>query len=164
MPQTIKTPEQLLAYRPLRELLAAKGDGVHAVRPGDSIVSAMQLMADRQVGFLVVLEGKRLVGVVSERDYARKVALQDRSPGHVTVAEIMTDRVVTITPDRTIPECMALMDAHHFRHLPVVEGDTVVGVLSIRDLLRATIAHHERLIRELEVELMTLLNPNVSSY
>ena len=89
MPQTIKTPEQLLAYRPLREILAAKGGGVHAVRPGDSIVSAMQVMADRHVGFLVVVEDKRLVGVLSERDYARKVALQDRSPSHVTVAEIM---------------------------------------------------------------------------
>ena len=76
----------------------------------------------------------------------------------------MTEKVVTVTPGHTIPQCMALMHGHGFRHLPVTEGDTVIGVLSIRDLLKATIDHHERVIRELETERMTILTPNASSY
>jgi CBS domain-containing protein len=164
MANPLKTPEQLLAYRPLKELLAAKPKAVHAAGPADSVFSALQLMANRQIGFLVVLERNRLVGVVSERDYARKVALQNRSSKDTAVREIMTDKVVTVTLAHTIPQCMALMHAHGFRHLPVMDGDTVTGVLSIRDLRKATIEHHERVIRELETERMTILNPNVSSY
>jgi len=164
MPGPIKTPEELLAYRPLKDLLAAKGTAVHAVAPHEPVVVALQRMAERGTGFLVVLEATRLVGVISERDYARKVALQGRSSRDTAVRDIMTSQVVTVTPRDTIPRCMALMDEHGFRHLPVVEGDAVVGVLSIRDLLKATIAHHERVIRELEVQMMTVLNPNTSSY
>jgi CBS domain-containing protein len=111
-----------------------------------------------------VLDGARLVGVMSERDYARKVILRDKSSKDTTVADIMTSSVVTVTPEHTVPQCMALMDKHGFRHLPVVENGGVIGVLSIRDLLKATVAHHERLIRELETELVTTLNPNVSGY
>jgi CBS domain-containing protein len=164
MENPIKTPEQLLAYRPLKELLAAKPKVVHATKPADSVFSALEVMATHGIGFLVVLEGTRLVGVLSERDYARKVALQDRSSKDTAVSEIMTRNVVTVTADQTIPQCMALMNSHGFRHLPVMESDAVIGVLSIRDLLKATIDHHERLIRELETERMTILNPNVSSY
>ena len=164
MATLIKTPEQLLAYRPLKDLLAVKPKGVYSVGQADSVYSALQLMADRGIGFCVVLEGNRLVGVVSERDYARKVILQNRSSKDTVVRDIMTQKVVTVTPEETIPQCMALMHTHGFRHLPVVEGGAVIGVLSIRDLLRATIAHHERVIRELETEFKTVLNPNVSSY
>jgi CBS domain-containing protein len=164
MANPIKTPEQLLAYRPLKELLAAKPKGVHAAKPTDSVFSALQLMSSKGIGFLVVLEGTRLVGVVSERDYARKVALQNKSSKDTPVRDIMTEKVVTVTPGHTIPQCMALMHGHGFRHLPVTEGDTVIGVLSIRDLLKATIDHHERVIRELETERMTILTPNASSY
>jgi CBS domain-containing protein len=160
----MKTPDQLLAYRPLKELLAAKAAAVHATKPADSVFSALQLMANHKIGFLVVLDGNRLVGVMSERDYARKVVLQNKSSKDMPVSEVMTRDVVTVTSDHTIPQCMALMNTHGFRHLPVVEGEAVIGVLSIRDLLKATIEHHERLIRELETELMTILNPNVSSY
>jgi CBS domain-containing protein len=164
MANPIKTPEQLLAYRPLKDLLATKSKALHSVRPADSVLAALQLMADHGIGFLVVLEGDRLVGVLSERDYARKVILQNKSSKDTPVREIMTDKVVTVALEHTIPQCMALMHAHGFRHLPVMDGDTVIGVLSIRDLLKATIEHHERLIRELETERMTILNPNVSSY
>ena len=132
--------------------------------PTDSVLTALQAMAAHGIGFLVVLEGTRLAGVVSERDYARKVILQDRSSRDTHVRDIMTSDVVTVTPTHTIPQCMALMSAHGFRHLPVVEAGAVIGVLSIRDLLKAVIEHHERLIRDLETERMTILYPNASSY
>jgi len=164
MVSLIKTPEQLLAYRPLKELLAAKPKVVYSVRPTDSVLSALQLMADHGIGFLVVLDGAHLAGVMSERDYARKVILRNKSSKDTTVRDIMTENVVTVTPEHTVPQCMALMDKHGFRHLPVVENGGVIGVLSIRDLLKAMVAHHERLIRELETELVTTLNPNVSGY
>jgi len=164
MANPIKTPEQLLAYRPLKELLAAKPKGVWAVKLADSVLSALQVMASHGIGFLVVLDGTRLVGVLSERDYAHKVVLQNKSSKDTMIREIMTDKVVTVTLANTIPQCMALMNTHGFRHLPVMDGDGVTGVLSIRDLLKATIEHHERLIRELETELMTILTPNASSY
>ena len=164
MDNRIKTPEQLLAYRPLRELLAAKSQAIHAAKPADSVYSALESMAKHGIGFLVVLDGSRLAGVLSERDYARKVVVKNRSSKDTTVAQIMTEKVVTVTPDQTVPQCMALMNTHGFRHLPVVERGVVIGVLSIRDLLKATVEHHERLIRDLETELMTILNPNVSSY
>ena len=139
MANPIKTPEQLLAYRPLKELIAGKGDAVHAAAPADSVYSALQTMSAHHIGFLVVLEGTRLVGVVSERDCARKVDLQDRSAKTTSVRDIMTTEVVTVGPDQTIPQCMALMHSHGFRHLPVVDRGTVVGVLSIRDLMRVVL-------------------------
>jgi len=160
----LRTPEQLLAYRPLRELLAARRGPVQATAPGDSVYQALQQMAEHGVGFLVVLDGSRLAGVVSERDYARKVILRDRGSKETPVRDIMTTDVVTVTLDHTIPQCMALMHDHRIRHLPVVDGGKVIGVVSVHDLLRAVVEHHERCIRELEVERMATLNPNVSSY
>jgi CBS domain-containing protein len=164
MANPIKTPEQLLAYRPLKDLLAGKPKVVHAVEVSDSVFSALELMDKHGIGFLVVLDSNRLAGVLSERDYARKVVLQNRSSKDTPVRDIMTAKVVTVTSAHTLPQCMGLMHSHGFRHLPVMEGDAVIGVLSIRDLLKATIEHHERLIRDLETERMTILNPNVSSY
>ena len=165
MPTGMRTPEQLLAYQPLKALLDAKaGAPVHAAAPGDSVYQALQRMSEHGIGFLVVLDGGDLAGVVSERDYARKVVLRDRASKDTPVRDIMTTKVVTVTPDRTIPQCIALMHEHGIRHLPVVEGRKVIGVLSVRDLLRAVVEHHERCIRDLEVERMTMLNPNVSSY
>ena len=138
MANPIKTPEQLLAYRPLKDLLAAKGKAVHGTKPTDSVFAALQLMEDHGIGFLVVMDGARLVGVLSERDYARKVVLKNKSSRDTPVREIMTEKVVTVTPEETIPQCMALMNTHGIRHLPVMDGGTVIGVLSIRDLLKAT--------------------------
>jgi CBS domain-containing protein len=165
MPTGLRTPEQLLAYPPLKALLEGRaGTPVHAAAPGESVYEALNRMAELGIGFLVVLEGGQLAGVVSERDYARKVVLRDRASKDTPVRDIMTTKVVTVAPDRTIPQCIALMHEHGIRHLPVVEGGKVIGVLSVRDLLRAVVEHHERCIRELEVERMTMLNPNVSSY
>jgi CBS domain-containing protein len=160
----LKTPEQLLAFKPLKRVLAAKTSGAHAVAPDASILDALRLMADKEIGFLVVLDGAKLVGVVSERDYARKVVLQGKASNDTPVRDIMTHDVVSVGLAHTIPECMALMNQHRFRHLPVVDDGAVVGVLSIRDLLKETVEHHERLIRNLELEKSTLLNQSGSHY
>ncbi len=117
----LKSPEQLLAYRSLQELLAAKPAGVHAVAPTDSVLAALQSMADNQIGFLVVLDGGKLVGVFSERDYARKVELAGKAAKDVQVRDVMVDKVVSVTPEHTVPQCMAVMHDKSFRHLPVVD-------------------------------------------
>ena len=148
----------------LKQLIAAKGGQVWTIRPDATVFEALELMAQKDVGALLVMDGSRLAGVMSERDYARKVVLRDRSSRDTLVRDIMTTDVVTVTPKHTVPECIALMRARGIRHLPIVDGGEVVGVLSARDLLRAVVEHHERCIRELEVERMTMLNPNVSSY
>ena len=164
MESPIKTPEQLLAYRSLEQVLAGKPAGAYSVTPADSVYSALELMANKSIGFVVVIDGNRLVGVLSERDYARKVILQGRSSKETKVGDIMTSKVVSVSPQQTIPQCMALMSDGGFRHLPIVDGGRVIGVLSIRDILKEIIAHHERLIRNLELERMTILNPGSSSY
>jgi CBS domain-containing protein len=160
----LKTPEQLLAFKPLKRVLAAKPTGAHAVAPNTSILAALRLMADKEIGFLVVLDGAKLVGVVSERDYARKVVLQGKASSDTPVQDIMSRDVVSVSLAHTIPECMALMNQHGIRHLPVLDGVTVIGVLSVRDLLREIVEHHERLIRNLELEKSTLLNQDGSHY
>jgi len=164
MEHALKTPEQLLAFKPLKRVLAAKAPGAHAVAPNTSILAALRLMADKEIGFLVVLDGAKLVGVVSERDYARKVVLQGKASNDTPVQDIMTRDVVSVGLAHTIPECMALMNQHGFRHLPVIDGGAVIGVLSVRDLLKEIVEHHERLIRNLELEKSTLLNQTGSHY
>jgi CBS domain-containing protein len=163
MESAIKTPEQLLRYRSLQQVLGDKPAGVYAVEPSDSVLSAIQLMADKNIGFVVVEQSGKLVGVLSERDYARKVILQGRSSKDALVREIMTTSVVTVTPDHSIPQCLALMNTGGFRHLPVVADGKTMGVLSIRDLLKEIVAHHERLIRDMELAKLSMLSGG-SSY
>ena len=160
----LKTPEQLLAYPPLKRVLAARTAGVHAAAPGTSTLEALRLMASKEIGFLVVLDGTKLVGVVSERDYARKVVLQGKASSDTPVQDIMTRDVVSVGLAHTIPECMALMNQHGVRHLPVIESGAVIGVLSVRDLLREIVEHHEQVIRNLDLEKLTLLNQRGSHY
>jgi CBS domain-containing protein len=157
-------PEQLLPYRTLEQILAAKSTGICSVAPNASVFSALQLMAEKEVGALVVLEGSRLVGMFSERDYARKVALAGKTSIDTPVGEIMTDKVICVTPDQTVPQCMELMTDKRIRHLPVVRDGRVIGVLSIGDLLKEMLAHHERLLKQLTTERITLLTPDPSSY
>ena len=164
MNSPFNTPEQLLAYRNLKQLLALKPAAVHATAPTDTVLAALQLMAGKEIGFLVVLDEGRLVGVFSERDYARKVELRGKTAKDVLVREVMVDKVVSVTPEHTIPQCMALMHAQAFRHLPVVENGKLLGVLSIRDVLREIVEHHERLIRNMELEKLTMLSSGASSY
>ncbi|MBI1982578.1 MAG: CBS domain-containing protein, partial [Acidobacteria bacterium] len=117
-------------------LLARKGREVWAVSPQASVYEAIEMMADKQVGALLVIADERMVGVISERDYARKVILKGKSSKQTQVRDIMTSTVIFVTPDATIEECMRIVSYQRIRHLPVVEGQKVVGVVSIGDLVK----------------------------
>jgi CBS domain-containing protein len=132
------------------QLLEAKGREVHTIGPDARVIDALKLMADKDVGALVVTEGARIAGIISERDYARKVILHGKSSQDVGVREIMTAKVVTVQPRHTVEECMSLMTAKRIRHLPVTEGERLIGVLSIGDLVKEVIAEQEATIKQLE--------------
>jgi CBS domain-containing protein len=136
--------------KPVSLLLKAREGILWHVRPDESVFAALELLARYEVGALMVMEGGRLVGVVSERDYTRKIALQGRNSKETLVADIMTRNVITVTPQTGTRICMALMSEKKIRHLPVVDGGTVVGMISIRDILDDIIADHETTIAQLE--------------
>lgn len=132
------------------QLLQGKGTQVWAIGPDTLVIEALKLMAEKEVGALVVLEEDQVVGIVSERDYARKVALQGKSSLTTPVREIMTEKVVYIRPEQTVNDCMALMTNKRVRHLPVMEGDRLAGVISIGDVVKAVISEQEFIISQLE--------------
>lgn len=134
----------------VKHLLAAKGNAVYAVAPDAAVYEALQQMADKNVGALAVIRGDELVGIVSERDYARKVVLKDRSSRETPVSEIMTPGVVTVGPDASVDDCMRLCTDNRLRHLPVLDGGRVVGMVSIGDLVKATISEQRETINQLE--------------
>jgi len=135
----------------LKQLLAGKNRPLAVVAPSDSVFHALTLMAQHDVGALMVLEGEQLVGIFSERDYARKIILHGKSSKETLVREIMSDKVAYVTLDATIDECMALMTEKHFRHLPVLAEDgSVVGIISIGDMVKETIGNQQFLISQLE--------------
>lgn len=134
----------------LKQLLEAKGRDVHTITQDASVFDALKLMAERNVGALIVIEGGRIIGVISERDYARKVILHGKSSHELQVRDIMTTKVVTVRPGQSVEECMALMTEKRIRHLPVTEGERLIGVLSIGDLVKEVIAEQEQTIRQLE--------------
>ena len=134
----------------LLQLCQAKGSQVYSIRPDARVIEALQLMAQKDVGALPVLDGERLVGIMSERDYARKVILLGRSSQDIEVRDIMTTDVVTVDPRRTVEECMSVMTQKRVRHLPIVEGGKLVGLVSIGDLVKEVIAEQEQTIRQLE--------------
>jgi CBS domain-containing protein len=134
----------------VKDILETKGRVVWSIEPGASVYDAMKLMADKGIGALLVMEGPKLVGIISERDYARKVILQGRASRTTEVREIMTSRVVYTEPERNIEECMALMTEKRIRHLPVVEAGQVSGIISIGDLVKAIIAEQKFIIEQLE--------------
>ncbi len=134
----------------VKQLLQMKGGTVHAVAPESSVLDAIKLMAEKGIGALVVLDHGRLAGVVSERDYARKVILHGRSSQATAVRDIMTDNVVTVRSEQTVEDCMALMTEKRIRHLPVIDGGKLAGVVSIGDLVKEVIADREETIKQLE--------------
>ena len=136
--------------KPVSELLRQRPSELRTVRPDASVFDALELLARYEVGALMVMDAGRLVGVFSERDYTRKVALQGRNSRETRVQDIMTRNVVAVGPQTRTRECMALMREKRIRHLPVVESGTVLGMISIRDLMDDIIADHELTIQQLE--------------
>ena len=134
----------------LKQLIDAKGGQVWSIAPDATVFEALKLMAQKDIGALLVMDGTRLAGIMSERDYARKVILQGKSSQDLAVRDIMTAEVVKIDPSRTVEECMSLMTQRRIRHLPVCEGEKLVGVLSIGDLVKEVIAEQEQTIKQLE--------------
>jgi CBS domain-containing protein len=134
----------------VRHVLERKGRSVFAVEPEVPVLDALKLMAEHQVGALVVMKGEDLVGIISERDYARKVILLGRASADTPVSLIMSSRVITVGPHETVQQCMEVMTKHRLRHLPVVERDRVVGVVSIGDLVKAVIEEQQQTIEQLE--------------
>ncbi len=134
----------------LDSVLRFKGRQVWSIAPGATVYEAIARMSDKGVGALLVMSEERLCGIISERDYARKVILRDRSSKETEVREIMTESVVTARPENTVEESMRLMTEHRIRHLPVANGEKVVGIVSIGDLVNWTITAHEETIGHLQ--------------
>jgi CBS domain-containing protein len=132
------------------QLLDRKGRATYSIEPEDPVLEAIQLMADHHVGALLVMKGDQLAGIVSERDYARKVILMGRSSAETPVWQIMSSPVLTVSLRHSVQECMQLMTEHRVRHLPVVESDHVVGIVSIGDLVKAVIQDQQETIEQLE--------------
>lgn len=135
----------------LKQLLAGRNRPLAIVAPNDTVYHALTVMAQHEVGALLVMDGEQLVGIFSERDYARKIILQGKTSKETLVREIMSDRVAYVTPTSSLQECMALMTEKRFRHLPVLDDDgSVIGMISIGDLVKETIREQQFLIDQLE--------------
>ena len=135
----------------VRYILDSKGRDVWSIGSNDSVYQAIKMMAEKKVGALLVVDDQKLCGIVSERDYARKVILQDRSSKKTPVKDIMTASVVSANPNQTVEECMQLMTDHRIRHLPILNGDEIVGVLSIGDLVKAIMDEQQFTIKQMEM-------------
>ncbi len=135
----------------VQQLLSGKRTNtIIAVHPDQTVIEALEIMATHNIGAVLVLQDERLVGIFSERDYARKGILKDRKAKSTPISEVMTGGVIVVNPKQTISDCMQIMSERHFRHLPVVEGDQVVGILSISDIVTAIIGEQANRIQSLE--------------
>ena len=134
----------------VKDILDAKGHDICSVHADSSVFDAVKMMADKGIGSLLVMDGDKLIGIITERDYARKIILEDRSSRESTVGEVMTRKVLCVPPERTIDECMALMTDKRARHLPVVDHKQVIGIVSIGDLVKAMISEQQFLIDQLQ--------------
>ena len=138
------------AMKTVNEILQAKAGKLLSISPEASVLDALKLMAEREVGALVVLDGDQLAGIFSERDYARKVILFGKSSKDTAVSEIMTRKVVCVRPEQSVEDCMALMTDKRIRHLPVLQGNVVIGVISIGDVVKEVISEQRFMIEQLE--------------
>ena len=134
----------------VKQMLQLKGGAVHSVTPQTMVFDALQLMAEKNIGAVLVLADGKVAGIMTERDYARKVILFGKSSRDIAVREIMSDKVLTVQTAQTVEECMALMTNKRIRHLPVMDGEKLVGLLSIGDLVKEVIAEQELTIKQLE--------------
>lgn len=131
------------------QLLQQKGRNIYSVTSEISVFEALKIMGEKNIGALLVIEDSVLTGIISERDYARKVILKNRTSRDTLVKEIMTENVITVSPSNSIDECMSIMSDKHFRHLPVVDGSTVVGIISIGDIVTSIINEQKEVIQQL---------------
>ena len=157
MDHPLRRPEEILAYRSLKQILAAKPRSLWTVGPKESALTAMRLMAEKNIGLVVVLEHGTIAGILSERDCVRRLVVTGKTPQLTPVADIMVREVITIDFAKSFADCLKLMHLHNVRHLPVVENGTPITVISIRDLLAEAVQHHAKVISELERERMTML-------
>lgn len=134
----------------VRDILRDKGNQVWTIGPDQTVFEALSFMAEKEIGALVVVDDQRIVGMLSERDYARKVILKGKTSRETTVREIMTSKVCYVAPERTVDECMALMTDKTIRHLPVIENDGIAGLVSIGDVVKSMISEREFIIERLE--------------
>jgi CBS domain-containing protein len=155
-PRRVETPppaeKRPALNRPMRtanDILQYKGSDIWCVAPDTTVFDALEVMSDRGIGAVLVLDGERLAGVLSERDYARKVILHGKSSKETLVGEIMTENVVTVQPDTLVEVCMRIMTDHHIRHLPVIDGERLAGMISIGDVVNAIIAEQRFVIDQL---------------
>ena len=135
---------------PISALLHHKGTALWSITPELTVFEAIKLMSEKNIGALLVVSGGKLVGVVTERDYTRKIALQGKKSKETPVAEILSSRIVSVTPQHTVEECMKLMTEHRVRHLPVLENEKVTGIVSIGDLVNWTISAQDAAIAQME--------------
>jgi signal-transduction protein with cAMP-binding, CBS, and nucleotidyltransferase domain len=161
MPTSIRKPEEILAFRTLRELLQGKPRECWTVAPGDSVLKAAQLMDEKNIGCVVVTENGQPVGILTERDCVRRVMVAGKSAETTRVADIMVRDIIAVGPDHTFADCLRLMHRHGIRHLPVLEGRACTGVVSIRDLAAEAVSHHARIISELERERLQIFTSTV---
>jgi len=161
MPGSIKHADELLPYRTVREIFAGRRTVVHALAPADTVERALRVMAQHDIGLVVVLDDDHLAGVLSERDLLRRAHPTETAAAfrQLPVSELMTRDVATVTPDDRVARCVELMEQRGARHLPVVDGGRVVAVLSVRDLLREAVKHHSRLLAEIEHERLAAFQP-----
>lgn len=134
----------------VKQVLDSKGHEIWSIDPRSSVLNTIKLMAEKKIGALLIMEDDKLVGIVSERDYARKVILKGRASNDTPVQDIMTREIIYATPENTVEDCMELMTERRVRHLPVLDGDKVTGVLSIGDLVKTIIAEQQFKIEQLE--------------
>lgn len=150
--------------RTLKQLLAGKPQTIHSIGPDASVFEALSLMAEHDVGAVMVFDAGKVAGILTERDYARKGILTGRVSKDTAVRELMTPEVIFANSDKSIEECMAIMTGGRFRHLPVMEGGRLIGIVSMRDLVGEIIDFQRHTIEDLRRDMITVMTPDPSSY